>query len=83
MVPADKSPNGIVKLRYDLSNLPDGEQILEITAVDKVKGKESEPTKMKIIKKGKEVTMVPLPSPSNESPRMQRPPSRAIPGVRK
>jgi hypothetical protein len=83
MVPAEKSPNGIVKLRYDLFNLPDGEHILEITAIDKARGKESVPTVMKIMKKGKDVTIVPLPSPPSEPLNTQRPPSRAIPGILK
>jgi hypothetical protein len=80
-VPADKHTNGTVKLRYDLGGLPDGEHVLQIIAVDKVKGRESEPTVMKVMKRGKDVTILPMPSPSIEPPSKQRPPSRSIPGL--
>jgi hypothetical protein len=79
-VPAEKHPNGTVKLRFDLADIPDGEHVFEIIAIDKIRGKKSEPTVMKLLKKGKEVTILPLPSPVIEPANKQRAPSRAIPG---
>jgi hypothetical protein len=78
-VPAEKLPDGTVRLRFDLSQLPDGEQILEIKAVNEVKKTESGSVSIRLLKKnGKEVTLV---APREESEKQKIPPSRSIGGL--
>ena len=79
-VPAERLDDGTVRLKLDLSKLPDGEQSLEIRAVRLPKGEESDPVSVRILKNGKEVTM--LVPKRQEQVREKRGPSRAIPGMR-
>ena len=78
-VPAERLDDGSVRLKLDLSRLPDGEQSLEIRAVRLPKGDESDPISIRIMKNGKEVTVV---TPKRQEPvREKRGPSRIIPGM--
>jgi len=78
-VPAEKLPDGSVRLRFDLSQLPDGEQVLAITAVNEVKKTESGSVSIRLLKKnGKEVTIV---TRREESEKQKIPPSRSIGGL--
>ena len=80
-VPAEKLPDGTVRLKFDLSRLPDGESTLSIKAVDRLKQTESEAVSLKVRKDGKNVTL--LREQKAESAKEKRPPSRTIPGLLK
>lgn len=78
-IPAEKLPDGTVRLRFDLSKLPDGEHTMEIKAVNEAKQTESEPASLKVLKKnGQGVT---LSAPQGKSEKEKIPPSRTIPGL--
>ena len=78
-VPAEKLPDGTVRLKFDLSRLPDGESVLSIKAVDRMKGTESEAVSLRVMKDGKNVTL--LREQKVEPAKEKRPPSRTIPGL--
>jgi hypothetical protein len=93
--PAEVMSDKAVRLHFDLSQLPDGEHVVAVKAVNPSKREESEAVSLKISKNGKEVTLIPLPKhePASEkraatqSPQGQQPatekrgPSRAIRGL--
>ena len=78
-IPAEKLPDGTVRLRFDLSKLPDGEHTIEIKAVNESRQTESEPVSLKLLKKnGQGVTLL----ASQGKPEKEKiPPSRTIPGL--
>ena len=79
-VPAEKLPDGAVRLKFDLARLQDGEHILEIKAVDRPTGRYSETVLVKLLKKnGKEVT---LETPQDEPTADTGPVKKLIPPSR-
>ena len=85
-VPAEKLPHGAVRLKFDLVQLPDGEHILKIKAVNRLTRKESEIVAQRLFKKnGKEVTIGGRPpeEPTREKAPAKNliPPSRTIPNL--
>ena len=73
VVPAQKLPDGSVRLRFDVSVLPDGEHTMNVTAIDDRNHGESDSMRLKLVKTGKEVTLLtppeeaePSPSPENQ-----------------
>jgi hypothetical protein len=81
-VAAEKLPDGAVRLKFDLAQLPDGEHTLEIKAVNGATGRESEAVSLRLFKKnGKEVVLeTPPEEPTKNAPPAKKliPPSRTI-----
>lgn len=91
-VPAEKLADGTVRLRFDLAKLPDGEHTMEIKAVNKNKKARIESTvvQAKVVKNGKEVTLLlpkledakePQAAKESEPVRDKISPSRSIRGI--
>jgi hypothetical protein len=78
-VPAEKLPDGTVRLKFDLGNLPEGEQAIEIKAVNESTRAESPPVSVQVLKKDGKVVMVPTAEKKPEKEKI--PPSRTIPGL--
>ncbi len=79
--PAERLPNGAVRLKFDLGNLPDGEHKVEVRAVNESTGAKSEPVHVQILKKDGQAVILATPQPIPEKQKI--PPSRTIPGLRK
>jgi len=65
-VPAQRLPDGSVRLRFDLSPLADGEHTMNVTAIDDRTHGESGSIRLKLAKIGKKVTL--LTSPEEAEP---------------
>ena len=74
-VPADKLPDGGVRLKFDLVRLPEGEHILQIKATDSVRRRESPSVFLKVLKKSAQEITVEAP-PEAAVERGLIPPSR-------
>lgn len=92
-VPVERVPGGTVRLRLDLSRFPDGEQVIEIRAVNTTKTprQESKAVSVRFLKNGKEVTLLPqskpepvkgASQPEGHTGRAKREPTRSVPGLR-
>jgi hypothetical protein len=78
-IPAEKLPDGAVRLRFDLSELPTGEHRIEIKAVNESRQTESEPVLLNLLKKNGQVVI--LLAPEGKPEKEKIPPSRTIPGL--
>jgi hypothetical protein len=90
-VPAEKLPDGRVRLKFDLKRLPDGQYLLQIKAVNRIRRQQSQTVSVWLLKKnGKEVTLGAPPEartekdiPAKDIPAEKKliPPSRTIPNL--
>ena len=86
-VPAEKQEDGSVRLKFDLALLRDGEQIIEIRAIDDRKHWGSKTTALKVVKKGSDVKIstppekIAPPAPPQKVQKTKIPPSRRIDGL--
>lgn len=78
-IPAEKLSDGTVRLKFDLGKLPDGEQTIEIKAVNESTRAESQPVSVQLLKKDGKVVMEIAPEKKPEKEKI--PPSRTIPGL--
>ncbi len=78
-IPAEKLADGTVRLRFDLSKLPDGEHTIEVKAVNESRNTVSEPVSLKLVKKDGQVVIQTAPRGTPEKEKI--PPSRTIPGL--
>jgi hypothetical protein len=78
-VPAEKLSDGTVRLKFDLGKLTDGEQTVEIKAVNESTRAESQPVSVRVLKKDGKVVIVTTPEKKPEKEKI--PPSRTIPGL--
>ncbi|MGA2109239.1 MAG: hypothetical protein ABSH25_16530 [Syntrophorhabdales bacterium] len=65
-VPPQWLPDRSVRLKFDLSRLPDGEHTVKVTAIDDRNHRESDSIRLKLVKTGKKVTL--LTSPQEAEP---------------
>jgi hypothetical protein len=82
-VPAQKLPDGSVRLRFDVSQLPDGEHTVSVKAVNDRNHEESISMRLKLVKIGEKVTLLktePLAPPERQQNGLI-PPSRIIKGL--
>ena len=86
-VPAQRLPDGSVRLRSDVSALRDGEHTMNVTAIDDRNHGESNPIRLKLVKTGKKVAVLAPPEEAKPtaSPEKQQqgkiPPSRIPRGL--
>ena len=86
-VPAQKLPDGNVRLKFDVSLLPDGEHTMNVTAIDDRNHGESDSIRLKLVKTGKKVAVltppeeVKPPVPPEEQQKGKVPPSRIPRGL--
>jgi hypothetical protein len=78
IVRADKLPNGGVRLKFDISQLPDGEHALEVRAMNDHSHRVSPPTPFKLVKNGAKVT-VPTAEPPGPPASTEEPPGPPAP----
>ena len=67
--PAQKLPDGGVRLRFDLSLLPDGEHTVYVRAIDDRKHRESNSTPLRLVKIGEKVTLLKPLIPESKIPK--------------
>jgi len=86
-VPAQRLPDGSVRLRFDVSALPDGEHTMNVTAIDDRNHGESDPIRLKLVKTGTKVTLLTSPekakppAPAEKQQKGKIPPSRIPRGL--
>jgi len=86
-VPAQKLPDGSVRLKFDVSLLPDGEHTMNVTAIDDRNHGKSDSIRLKLVKTGKKVAVltppkeVEPPAPPEKQQKGKVPPSRIPRGL--
>jgi hypothetical protein len=84
-VPPQWLPDRSVRLKFDLSQLPDGEHTVNVTAIDDRNHRESDSIRLKLVKTGKKVAVLTPPEKAEppappENPQKGKVPPSRIPG---